>query len=213
MAIPVPIPPGALPVTDQENDRVEDFVGKLAQLLKSGSSGVAFGPKQTVVPSTIPNGTNPTSLVSLELSQESQQLFYRAMGFAVLQSMGKIPLGLNVEASSYEPTTSSDVFDILPEMQYNWENRPAKTLFIFSGSFYIPKGAGMEICLMYDGNLLGHTFRRSMSNDNDIVATLSTQHVVESNDKTHELVVMWRAISGAVSGVDIQRSLSVLESF
>lgn len=213
MAIPVPIPSGALTVTVEDNVRVEDFVGKLAQLLKSGSSGVTVGSKATVVPSTIPNGTNPTELIGLELKEENQQLFYRALGFALAKSISRIPAHSNVPADkSAYPSTNDSAWSMIPEMESVLITQGGFVQITFSGTFTTFGFADFEIALWVDGNYLVGSERSMVLQENQM-ANISTQHVMQLPAGNHTIIAVWRVLSGEVVAFAKSRSLSVLESF
>lgn len=87
MPIPVPIPGGTLAVTAAENARVEDFVARLAQVLKYGTSGLLVSGKPAADRLTVPLGDDPTVLVPLELDEEKEQLWFRQHAFAIVQAL------------------------------------------------------------------------------------------------------------------------------
>ncbi len=109
MPIPVPIPGGPLPVTAAENARVEDFVARVTQLIKYGSSGLLVSGKPAADKTTIPDGNNPTVLTPLSLDSEKLQLFYRQLAFAIEQAL--VPYASSTVAGitrlSTDPTTPS----------------------------------------------------------------------------------------------------------
>jgi hypothetical protein len=93
MAIPVPIPSGALPVTDADTARAEALVAVLAQIIKNGTSG---GTANIRTPATlIPDGLNPgidpatglPRLTSVSLATPQEQLFYRQLALALSQAL------------------------------------------------------------------------------------------------------------------------------
>lgn len=83
MPIPVPIPPGTLPITDADTARAESFVAALAQILKYGTSGATLNTPN----STIPDGTSPTSLKAVEMASAKEQLFFRQQALAITKSL------------------------------------------------------------------------------------------------------------------------------
>lgn len=93
MAIPVPIPSGALPITDADTARAESLVAAIAQILKSGTSG---GTATLRTPATItPAGIDPPidpltglpALQSVVLDTPQAQLFYRQLALAIAKTI------------------------------------------------------------------------------------------------------------------------------
>ena len=93
MAIPVPIPSGALPVTDADTARAEALVAVITQIFKSGTSG---GTPAIRTPATLfSSGVNPPidpltgqpEISSLVLSTPQDQLFYRQFALALAKAL------------------------------------------------------------------------------------------------------------------------------
>jgi len=93
MAIPVPIPSGALPITDPDTARAEALVAVIAQIFKSGTSG---GTPAIGTPATIlSDGLNPIidpltglpKISPLVIDTPQAQLFYRQLGLALATAL------------------------------------------------------------------------------------------------------------------------------
>lgn len=89
MAIPVPIPSGALTVTDPDTARAEALVAAIVQVIKSGTSGgtAELGTPATIVPAGINPVIDPATgrpkLTSVVLDTPQAQLFYRQFAIAM----------------------------------------------------------------------------------------------------------------------------------
>lgn len=89
MPIPVPIPGGALAITDPDTVKAEQLVAAILQVFKNGTSG---GTVAVQTPATVqPAGTNPPidpltglpQLTTLTLADANTQLFYRQLSIAL----------------------------------------------------------------------------------------------------------------------------------
>jgi len=89
MPNPVPIPGGALAITDPDTARAEQLVAAIIQVFKNGTVGGTVGIQ---TPATVlPAGTNPSidpltglpQLTTLALADANTQLFYRQLSIAM----------------------------------------------------------------------------------------------------------------------------------
>jgi len=89
MAIPVPIPSGALSISDPDTAKAEALVAAVTQVIKSGTSGgsPAWGTPATVLPVSynppIDPATGKPQLSSLALDTPQAQLWYRQFAIAM----------------------------------------------------------------------------------------------------------------------------------
>jgi hypothetical protein len=90
MPIPVPIPAGPLVVTDADIARAEDLLAKIAQVLRSGTTGglVTTGP--TLVPDSSNPAVDPATVppVPLLLDSAEKQLYFRQLAHAIVLVAG-----------------------------------------------------------------------------------------------------------------------------
>lgn len=131
MAIPVPIPVGALPVTDPDTVRAESLVAAITQIFKNGTSGgtLAIGTPATIIPPganpPIDPATGKPLLETLTLDTPQAQLFYRQLALA----MAKIVPGWT--SSPPSPVVANLVFNEVPVGAVNGSNKTFTTSNVF----------------------------------------------------------------------------------
>ena len=138
MPIPVPIPSGALAVTDPDTAKAEALVAALVQIFKNGTSG---GTPTIRTPATlVPDAVNPSidpltgkpKLTSLVVDTPQAQLFYRQFALA----MAKVVPGWS---SGGGPSLGNLVFNEIPVGAINGSNKVFTVTYAFiasSTSFY-----------------------------------------------------------------------------
>jgi len=145
MAIPVPIPSGALPVTDPDTVRAEAFVAAITQVIKSGTSGgtPSIGTPATLVPDSVNPAIDPLTglpkISSLVLDTPQAQLWYRQFAIA----MAKVVPGWSGGGGG--PSLGNLVFNEVPVGVINGSNKTFTTANVFVTS---------STCLYYNGQRL-----------------------------------------------------------
>lgn len=93
MAIPVPIPVGALAITDVETTKAEELVAALIQIVQSGTSGgtPAIRTPALILPPginpPIDPGTGQPLLTTLAIDSPQAQLLYRQLVVAMVKTV------------------------------------------------------------------------------------------------------------------------------
>lgn len=105
MPIPVPIPPGALAITDADSARAEALVAAIAQIIQYGTTGATVNTPGT----TVPSGPNQ-ALVPVVLSTPEQQLYQRQVAVAMAKSLIALASAatLGITKLSSDPTILSN---------------------------------------------------------------------------------------------------------
>lgn len=156
MAIPVPIPSGALPVTDPDTARAESLVAAVTQVIKNGTSGgtPAVRTPASIVPVTVNPPIDPLTglpqISSIALESPQAQLFYRQFAIA----MAKIVPAWTTSPPS--PVIADFVFNEVPIGAINGTNKSFNTANLFIAS---------TTCFYYNGQrlLLGTDYTEKVS--------------------------------------------------
>lgn len=131
MAIPVPIPSGALAVTDVESANAEALLAAFVQLVKSGSSGATLTTPALQVPQTT---NSPTSggvpvLVPIALDTAEKQLMHRQMFLAIAHLiLQKVDASLTPAADKIPMADSGGHINYAWLVQDIWGETPSGTV-------------------------------------------------------------------------------------